>query len=670
MDSGLRMHRGANARFWNWHGGFQTRWTGIGALLVCAFSAAPGRAEDATYLYAVQISAVVQTSPPQIVLSWQPDPYGVNSYLIYRKAKTDGSWGAGTTLPGSTTSFVDNNVAIGTTYEYQIVKYAKPGYTGYGYIYSGINAPLADTRGKLVLIVESNATQTLGLELSRLQSDLVGDGWQVIRHDVSSNQNPSSVKSLIVGDYQGDPANVQSVFLFGHVPILYSTNLNYDGHLARPMPADAYYGDMDGSWATDPASSPGFLPSDVELMVGRVDLFNMPGNGAASPWPNETELLRNYLNKDHNWRHRITQANRLALMGNLRGDEQGLATAASGYRNFEPLVGPGNTIEANVETTNAPSSQRWVSMLSAGNYLWAYGCGAGQPTACSGLGTHDGTFFDVWSTDFVGMDARAVFVMMFGSWFGNWDYTDDLMRSVLATPTMGLTCCMAGVPHWFVHHMGLGEPIGYSTRLTMNNSTLYRNQTNEFMRAVFINLMGDPTLRMDYAAPAANLSGAVSPGTVNLSWLPSADNVLGYHVYRSASPSGPFTRLTSAPVSQTSYTDGALAPGTYTYMTRAVKLQLTPSGTYYNASQGVFTSVNVTVSAGPISVAVAKEPGGLTLTWNTQNGLTYRVQGRGALNQGSWTDLSGTITATATTTRWTDTGTAGIAQRFYRISSP
>ena len=48
-----------------------------------------------------------------------------------------------------------------------------------------------------------------------------------------------------------------------------------------------------------------------------------------------------------------------------------------------------------------------------------------------------------FSTDVVGVDAQSVFVLLFGSYFGNWDVPDDVMRSVLATPTMGLTCAMS-----------------------------------------------------------------------------------------------------------------------------------------------------------------------------------------------------------------------------------
>jgi hypothetical protein len=620
---------------------------------------------ELTFVYAVQISAEPQVSPPQITLNWIPDPLGANSYTLYRKAKSDTSWGNGTILSGSTSSYIDTSVAPGMTYEYQIVKSSVIGYTGYGYIYTGINAPLTEERGKLVLIVATNSTVGLSSELARLESDLTGDGWRVLRYDVSSNDAPSSVKSLIKMEYDADPGGVTAVFLFGHVPILQSGNLNYDGHLTRPMPADAYYGEMDNDWPTEPGSSPSFLPSDVELMVGRVDLSNMPGNGAAIPWPSETELLRSYLNKDHNWRHKMISVPRLALMGNRRGDEGGRATASGGYRNFTPFVGSGNIIEANTADT-APPEQRWISMLAANSYLWAYGCGGGQPTAISALGTHD-QYNDMWSMDVVGQDAKAVFVMLFGSWFGNWDGPDNVMRSFLATPTMGLASCMSGGPHWFLHHMGLGEPIGFGTRLTMNNDTLYRNQSNDFRRAVFVALMGDPTLRMDPVAPPSNFFATQNNTFVNLNWNASSDSSLvGYHVYRSVSSSAPFSRLTQSLMQGTTFSDGSVSPGSYTYMVRAIKLETTPSGSYYNPSQGVFSTLTVI----PIPVLRASlGSNGVTLSWNSVAGVSYRVQVRNAGQEAIWSELSGSIIATGASTTWVDSNTTEIG-RSYRVVSP
>ena len=625
--------------------------------------------EDATYLYTVQLNAAIQVTPPRITLTWQPDQYGVNNYFIYRKAKESTNWGnAIVTLPGSALSYTDTSVVVGQTYEYQVQKNAALGYTGYGYIFSGINAPLIDSRGKLLLIVATNSTASLSNELGVLQSDLAGDGWQVTRFDVSSNHTPAYVRGLITNAYYADTQNVSCVFLFGHVPILQSGNLNYDGHLARPMPADAYYGEMNNDWPTNAASSPGFLPSDVNLMVGRVDLANMPGNGAPVAWPNETELLRNYLNKDHRWRHGLVTVPRRALMGNLRGDENGEATAASGYRNFDPLVGVSNTFEANTEY-GAPPEQRWVSILATNRYLWAYGCGAGQPTSVSGLGTNDGTFYDVWTTDIRGQDAKAVFVMLFGSWFGNWDDTDDILRSVLATPTLGLAACMAGRPHWYFHHMGLGETLGYGTRLSMNNTNLYKNESNGMTRAVYVALMGDPTLRQDPISPPSNFSVAWTPtnNLVNLAWLAPTNPIAGFHVYRATSTNGPFARLTTSLLTGTNYTDSPMLSGTYTYMVRAISLTTTPSGSYYNPSQGMFVTLpNFTP---PIRLTGQPMGNSFALAWNSESGAIYQVQASTNGWQGIWTNLS-SVTATNSISVWRETNFLGFSRRFYRVLKP
>lgn len=638
-----------------------------GVLTACGWFgiiAAPISKADTTWNYAVQISATVQTSPPQIALTWPQDDYGAIRYTVYRKTKAATSWGTGTVLSGTTTLYTDTSVSVGATYEYQIVKDATLGYKGYGYIFSGILAPLAEDRGKLVLIVENRHATALSNELTRLQSDLAGDGWAVIRHDVFTNDTPASVRSLIIADYNTDPIKVNTVFLFGHVPVLHSGSLNYDTHLARPMPADAYYGDMDGNWI----GTPGYLPSDVELMVGRVDLFDMPGNYAPIPWPSEVELLRNYLTKDHNWRQKLVTVPHRALMGDRRGAEDGLATAASGYRNFQPLLGPGTVVQANIDNSSAPGV-RWGPMLDADSYLWAYGCGAGSQSSIGYLGTY-GPYDDLYSFDVVGQDAKAVFVMLFGSWFGNWDGTDNFMRSFLATPSLGLTCCLAGQPHWFVHHMGLGETIGYGTRLSMNNNTLYQSQSNIFTRAVYIALMGDPTLRMDPVSPPGALNAVAVGGGVTLNWQASADPVLGYHVYRGASPGGPFGRLTGLLVTGNSFTDTTASSNTYTYMVRAVTVQSTPSGSYYNASQGGFATVDAANAGLPIHLSVSRAVGALVLSWNSKVGAGYRVLAKTNLSQTTWVDVSGSITATGTSASWTDTSVNSRPQRFYRIASP
>ncbi|MGH7970707.1 MAG: hypothetical protein ACREIC_18425, partial [Limisphaerales bacterium] len=56
---------------------------------------------DMTWLYAVQISATIQTNPPLITLHWEPDGYGADSYAVFRKLKTDSSWGNEHLLSGT-----------------------------------------------------------------------------------------------------------------------------------------------------------------------------------------------------------------------------------------------------------------------------------------------------------------------------------------------------------------------------------------------------------------------------------------------------------------------------------------------------------------------------------------------------------------------------------------
>ena len=97
---------------------------------------------------------------------------------------------------------------------------------------------------------------------------------------------------------------------------------------------------------------------------------------------------------------------------------------------------------------------------------------------------------------------------------------------------------------------------------------------------------------------------AESGPNVVLHWTASPTaGVIGYHVYRAGSANGPFVRVSGVPantdnpsgtpVTDTTWTDKDVADGTYSYLIKAVKLERTPGGTYYNTSVGA--ALNVTV---------------------------------------------------------------------------
>jgi hypothetical protein len=568
--------------------------------------------------YAVLVSATVQTNPAQITLSWPADPQAT-SYIRYRKTRDATTWGTGTTLATNATSFVDSSVTIGTGYEYRVSKTGLAGgaaYSGEGYIYTGIAVPLTEARGKMVLLVDNTVASSLAMELTRLQLDLVGDGWTVLRHDVARTDTVANIKSLIKADYNADTVNVKAVFIFGHVPVPYSGDLNPDGHSEHlgAWPADLDYAEMTSTWtdttvndtgASDPRNrnTPGDTKLDqsipastVELQVGRVDLANLPSFSQS-----EIELLRQYLDKDHNFRNKFVTAQRRALVDDNFGTFGGEAFALSGWRNFAPLFG----------ATNIFATGDWFGTLRTQSYLFGYGCGSGIPTGAGGVGT---------TADLAANDPRVVFTMFFGSWFGDWDSQDNFLRAPLATPTYTLASAWAGRPHWMFHHMGLGETIGFSTRVTQNNATTYAG--NIAQRWVHIALMGDPSLRLHAVSPVTALTVTTNGGGgVTLRWKPSQDSVAGYHVYRATTSAGPFSRLTSSLLTTTNYTDPLVSSNIY--MVRAVTLEQSPSGTYYNPSQGVFQSLNSTFAAPAISLvqptnnATVLAPGTLQLRANT-----------------------------------------------------
>jgi hypothetical protein len=71
---------------------------------------------------------------------------------------------------------------------------------------------------------------------------------------------------------------------------------------------------------------------------------------------------------------------------------------------------------------------------------------------------------------------------------------------------------------------------------------------------------------------------------------------------------------------------------------------------------------------GPVAIPVTLQPGtgGATLTWPTVPGSTYEVDYKNSLSDTSWTSAT-RVTATSSTTSWTDTSAAGASQRFYQV---
>jgi len=538
----------------------------------------------AYYFKVVRVQAKVHENGNYLEFSWPS--YRCDELNIYRKAKMADSWGTPVaTLDGDAMKFVDSTVSEGEAYEYFFER-KKDSDKGYGYIYAGNKVPAVEFRGSVLIVMDSTYQKDLEPKMEQFHYDLIGDGWQVVRRSVSPEDSVTAVKRMIKEIYDEND-DLKSVLLFGHVPVPYSGVIAPDGHSNHTgaWPADVYYADMDGQW-TDSEQNftasndrltnvPGdgkfdqsTIPSNLELQLGRVD-FNGIGSSNDSI---QIELYKLYLDKDHKYRHgEIDVQYRGLVDDNFSVSHQSEAFAFNGFHTSWILMG-----------SRSARAGDFFTELGNENYLWAYGCGPGGNSSAGGVGD---------SRDFFKGDVKGVFTMLFGSGFGDWDNSNNFLRSPLASRPSILTCCWAGRPHWYFHHMGLGEPIGYSTLISQSSpSGLYWQ--NYPQRGVHVALMGDPTLRLHIIKPPSNLRmHKHSNGTTELRWDASADTVEGYYIYRAAHANERFERITTNMVTGTEFTDENPPSGNPVYMVRALWLEERNSGSYYNLSQGIFDSV-------------------------------------------------------------------------------
>jgi autotransporter-associated beta strand protein len=630
--------------------------------------------------FAIDLRAAVSDTSPHITLSWSLRQGGkISAQKIYRRLKTaaDDAWELLETLATDDTSYADHSAQPGVEYEYWLQRTfsgLSPS-PAVGYLSAGVGVPMAEHRGTLLLVVDDTMAAPLAPEIAQLQTDLAGDGWTVQTLTAPRAGTASGVKAQIKAAYDADPANVKMVYLLGHVPVPYSGSIAPDGHgdHSGAWPADAYYGDMDGVWTdttvnntsasrTQNDNVPGdgkfdqsMLPSSVELMVGRVDLHSM--TKAPTSAATETMLLRRYLRKTHDYRHKqgaYAAIPRRSVLRDGFGYFSGEAFAIAGWSWMFSSVG--------LTVDEAPSGQ-WFSASYAGgkDYLVGYGNGGGSYESASTVGT---------STDFGLKPSRAVFTSLFGSYFGDWDANNDLLRAPLAGnatgDSLGLTCFWGGRPNRFMHHLGMGETVGFATLISHNNYFSLANNryqpANSYLGYVHPGLMGDPALRLHAVAPPRDLAGASAGGQISLSWTAPAETaVQGYHVYRAATPAGPFTRLTEDPLSGTSFADAAVTPGqSYTYLVRTLKLESSPGGSYFNLSVGSPLTLTATaapsaVPRNPASPAVAQTGAAhaqLTWTDTSSDETGFRIERK--TNAGGTFALLGTAAANATA--FTDPG--------------
>ena len=645
------------------------------------------------------VEATAQEYPPQITINFLSTYYDDYSYEIYRRSLHGNNWGTKiVTVPANTPSWTDTNVSVGDVYEYQIRK-KTANRDAIGYIAAGIRYDQSGYRGRMILLIDNTITTSLSTEIEQLKTDLVGDGWFVETIEAervegwNGGQAVTVVKQQIVNVYNAAPSNDKPklLFIFGHVPVARSGLAleAADGHPENEgaLASDAYYADIDGIWTdtgthtspTDPTETtfgdsnnsniPGdykwdqnYIPSELELAFGRVDFADI-----VLPTTSEIQLYKNYLNKLHNYRHVVSGydvGRKIAIRA--KGYEEGID---SSYRNALPIVGSANIVHHNNDTWLSDTGHaNWVN--NNGPFI-AYFQNLWKPeiNAINQLGglnamlySSDKSYWGLWGKETVSLRDGQ-----YDEWSGV-----GLSRALLATGGLNLIVLWGTSPASAIFFQsGIGETVGYSMKRSMDHDN---NKFNIFeyhgaargygdpnghyflkhSKTRHSHFNGDPSIRFFPVKPVSNLVTTPNNNNVFLTWNPSSDTqIVGYHVYRSNQKLGQYTKLTTAPITSTSYTDNNPLTGNNWYMLRAIKLDTTGSGSFLNPSQGIFAKAVIgdtpppTTVTPPSNLAANINNNTVDLTWDASpdnNIIGYDVY-HSTTELGQYTKLTTVITS-------------------------
>lgn len=611
----------------------------------------------------VPFSAVVQESPPSITLNF----HRPGAYAIYRKLRDGTDWGTALTTRSATgTTYTDTNVSVGVAYEYKAVRTNSTSINSAyptGYLIAGIRVDRTAPRGRVALIVTNTIVNGLPAEYEAYRRDLGAEGWTVHTipvapaPDYNGNGNlHQPLRDAVMALHAAYPGELKHVIILGKAPVCRTglgDGLRPDGHATSWVEAsDAYFAEMNGDWKdvgnNNQTGANANIPGDgkfdhsnlqlwlgglgsgqtVELGYGRMDTSFYQAS--------ELETMRMYLGKLARYRRAADdfQAGRRAVIrkGYDNVDETGWMVAGS-------LVGPCNvtTITNLADLPSDPAGRLDPDGLYTklnGPFL----------------------FYFKGSTDLGKRDdgGRAVFLTGMQSHWGWWAEGNGGGQMVgrLGTDnyTLSVTWSIWGVRYLY-HRLGMGGDMGDVMRTTINNNSSYggfhsyataNNGNGDRNGRLWLNHMGDPTLRLFPVRPVRNLTATPSGAEgVTLAWTASDDTALeGVHVYRAPAATGPWTQLTppGSPLAGTTFTDTPPTPGEWVYSVRAIKLETTPGGTYLNPSLGVLLTVQTGVAVQPLAIVTSSLP---TANWDT--GARIPLQATGGNPPYTWSVAGGSL---------------------------
>ncbi len=563
------------------------------------------------------VESSVNLTTPSVTITFVDAALNASEMMtIKRRPLNAATWATvATNVPAGTTTWVDNSVSLGETWEYQVRRtntwsYGGVDYDAIGYTIGVLGVDNTNYKGRMILLVANTITTNLATKYLKLKKELTADGWyveEIITPQAAgwnSGDTVVGIRSQIQTIYANAPTTDKPkvLFILGHVPMPRSgssTATAPDAHDENKgaRGCDAYYADIDGIYTDVATFDPGgleidaainypgdykwdqdFFPSDVELAFGRVDFKDLDN-------PDEIGLTENYLDR--------LSAYKNVLPGYKMGDKSGFYL---GYENSHD------------------GTYRSLLNISKSANILQNAAGADHPQWVQANGPFKIYMQNQQIPENTSWDTYGMNATVFSSDQSYWGWGDEsevttifgLIRSLLSKNTKCLVTLWTTTGLNIFHQSCTGQPFGIAMKEIMNhnqvNQKLEKAQqsydTQEWWNRTHFEYWGDPTINLYQLEPPANPTLTQVGSTMSLSWVASTgSSILGYNVYVSDSELGVFTKLNTTPITTTNYTIVDYQTGKW-YMVKAIAMLESGCGKFVQPSLGVSVMATMPIIVG------------------------------------------------------------------------
>ncbi len=508
----------------------------------------------------------------------------VGDFIVKQKNINSNYWEKIEKYP-TETRFIIDTIKKSNPIEYGF-KVASDTIEAFGYYIVGYEVEAPIYNGKALILVDSTIYPFIKDELHEFIIDLENDGWYAESRIVPRAEkfNPIEVRKVkrIVNSYKRRWAgDFKALLLVGRVAVPYTGNYSFDGHTEHfgAFPSDLVYL-IDDTLLTDEVENnitasreenwnvpfdgkydQITLPDSLKIALGRIDFSNLTFFKQS-----EIELTRSYFKKNRSFRYGEKQRNLNGLIDDGFGTQSEEIFSANAWMNFYSLCD--TIVEGN-----------YFENVSKEYFCFSYACNSGSYTSLwNSINSEQCANFNIHST----------FIFLLGSYFWDWDVENNLLRSIVASSPDALLSAWIGRPFWHLHHLNFGYPFAKSFLATANNQNLYLSTSKYGQRGMHLEIIGDPTLRIYYPKPIANLKLSIQkPNLVSLEWevFELVDNLLGYQILRKY-PGGNYKTIATLSKDKRTYHDTLETSGKYQYQIRAIYKVKTKTGTVLVPSLG------------------------------------------------------------------------------------